>query len=53
MELLNRYRHTSLYATILEALDRDLQAAATQAEVERGGAGLKYILQQLVERRLL
>jgi hypothetical protein len=28
-ELLDRFRHTSLYATILEALDHDLQAAAT------------------------
>ncbi len=52
-ELLDRFRHTSLYATILEALDHDLQAAAAQAEVQRVGAGSKYILQELIRRRVL
>jgi Helix-turn-helix domain len=52
-ELLDRFRHMSLYATILEALDHDLQVAATQAEVKRVGTGLKYILQELIRRRVL
>ena len=37
----------------LEALDHDLQEGATQAEVQRVGAGLKYILQELIERSVL
>ena len=52
-ELLDRFRHTSLYAIILEALDHDIQTAATQAELQRVGAGLKYILQELSRRRVL
>ena len=52
-ELLDRFRQTSLYATILEALEDDIQAAATQAEVQRVGAGVKYILQELIRRRVL
>jgi hypothetical protein len=42
-----------LYATILEALVHDIQAAARQAEVQRVGAGVKYILQELTRRRVL
>jgi hypothetical protein len=52
-ELLDRFRLTSLYATIVEALDSDLQAAATQVEMERVGAGLKYILKELISRTVL
>jgi hypothetical protein len=51
--LLDRFRHTSMYATILEALDLDLQAAATQVEMERVGAGAPYILQELLKRKVL
>jgi hypothetical protein len=42
-----------LYATIVQALDSDLQAAATQVEMERVGAGLKYILKELISRTVL
>ena len=52
-DLLDRFRRTALYATILEALEDDLQAAATQAEMQRVGAGLKYIVQELIRRRTL
>jgi hypothetical protein len=52
-ELLDRFRHTPVYAAILEALDHDLQEGATQAEVQRVGAGSKYILQELIGRRVL
>jgi hypothetical protein len=52
-ELLDRFRHTSVYAAIVEALDLDLQEGATQAEVQRVGAGLKYILQELIGRSVL
>jgi hypothetical protein len=51
--LLDRFRHTSVYATILEALDIDLQAAATQVEMERVGAGTPHILQELMKRKVL
>jgi helix-turn-helix protein len=52
-DLLDRFRHTSLYATILEALDDDLQAAVTQAEMQRVGAGSLYILNELMKRNVL
>jgi hypothetical protein len=52
-ELLDRFRHSSVYAVIVEALDHDLQECATQAEVQRVGAGLKYILQELIGRSVL
>jgi hypothetical protein len=52
-DLLDRFRHNSLYATILETLENDLQAAATQAEMQRVGAGSLYILQELVKRKVL
>jgi Helix-turn-helix domain len=52
-DLLGRFRHTPLYATILEALEDDLQAAATQAEMQRVGAGSLYILQELIKRKIL
>jgi hypothetical protein len=42
-----------VYAAIVEALDHDLQEGATQAEVQRVGAGLKYILQELIGRSVL
>jgi hypothetical protein len=42
-----------MYATILEALDADLQRAATAAEVKRTGAGVRCILEGLLGRRVL
>jgi DNA-binding transcriptional MocR family regulator len=40
----------TLYAEIIEAIDRELQEAATEAEIRSRGAGLAYIIEQLRHR---
>jgi hypothetical protein len=52
-DLLERFRLTPMYATILEEHDADLQRAATKAEVKRTGAGVRCILEGLLRRRVL
>jgi hypothetical protein len=52
-ELLDRFRSTPLYAVIVEALDMELQNAATEAELKRRGAGLACIVEQLTKRAIL
>jgi hypothetical protein len=52
-ELLDRFRSTPLYAVIIDAIDTELQNAATEAELKRKGAGLACIVQQLTMRQVL
>jgi DNA-binding transcriptional MocR family regulator len=40
----------ALYAEIIEAIDRELQEAATEAEIRSRGAGLAHIIEQLRHR---
>jgi predicted transcriptional regulator len=49
-DLHNRYsQNHHIYAQIIEAIDLDMQKAATQAEVRRRGAGLRHIETQVME----
>lgn len=51
-ELQYQYLATpTAYGEIIEAIDSAMQAAATEAEIKRHGAGLAYILDQLKRSR--
>jgi hypothetical protein len=52
-DLLDRYRATPAYATVLAAIDIEIQNAATDAELKRRGAGLVWILEELLRRGLV
>jgi hypothetical protein len=52
-DLLDRFRSTPLYAAIVDALDIELQNAATEAELKRRGAGMACIVEQLTKRAIL
>jgi hypothetical protein len=52
-DLLDRFRSTPVYAVIVEALDQELQDAATAAELKRRGAGVDHILRELALRNVL
>ena len=44
-------REPAAYASIVELIDAQLQAAATEAELKTPGSGLPYIIEQLRSRR--
>jgi len=52
-DLLDRFRSTPVYAVIVEAVDQELQDAATAAELKRRGAGADHILRELTLRNVL
>jgi len=52
-DLLDRFRSTPAYAVIVDALDQELQNAATEAELKRRGAGVDHILRELALRNVL
>jgi len=52
-DLLDRFRSTPVYAVIVDALDEELQNAATEAELKRRGAGVGRILRELAVRNVL
>jgi hypothetical protein len=52
-DLLDRFRSTPVYALIVDALDQELQNAATEAELKRRGAGVDHILRELALRNVL
>jgi hypothetical protein len=52
-DLLDRFRSTPDYAVIVEAVDQELQDAATAAELKRRGAGADHILRELTLRNVL
>jgi hypothetical protein len=52
-DLLDRFRSTPVYAVIVDALDQELQNAATEAELKRRGAGVDHILRELALRNVL
>jgi hypothetical protein len=52
-DLLDRFRSTPVYAVIVDALDQELQNAATEAELKRRGAGVDRILRELAVRNVL
>jgi hypothetical protein len=52
-DLLDRFRSTPVYAVIVEAVDQELQDAATAAELKRRGAGVDHILRELALRNVL
>jgi hypothetical protein len=52
-DLLDRFRSTPVYAVIVDALDEELQNAATEAELKRRGAGVDRILRELAVRNVL
>lgn len=51
--LLSRLQHRpDLLAQAIDAIDEQLQAAATEAELTKKGSGLRYIFDQLIARGL-
>jgi hypothetical protein len=46
-DLLQRFGGTPTYASIIERIDESLTAAATDAELQRPGGGLEYIVARL------
>jgi hypothetical protein len=51
--LLKRFLATpATYGEIIAAIDSTMQAAATEAEIKRRGAGVRYILNQLKAKSL-
>ena len=52
-DLLDRFRSTPVYAVIVDALDEELQNAATEAELKRRGDGVDRILRELAVRNVL
>ena len=52
-DLLDRFRSTPVYAVIVDAVDEELQNAATEAELKRRSAGADHILSELALRNVL
>jgi hypothetical protein len=52
-DLLDRFRSTQAYPVIVDAIDQELQNAATEAEQKRRGAGADHILRELALRNVL
>lgn len=51
--LIDRFGTGPAYAVIVEAVDQELQDAATAAELKRRGAGVDHILRELALRNVL